>query len=76
MFILETRPAKRAPQAAVRVAVDMARERVITEREALLRLDAAQMDFFLHPTIDTSQGQDVMFGLCVSARTCHTFQIC
>ena len=56
LWILETRTAKRTPQAAVRIAVDMVKERLITEREALLRIDPNQMDFFLHPTIDTKQG--------------------
>lgn len=56
LWILETRTAKRTPQAAVRAAVDMVQEKLITEREALLRLEPDQMDFFLHPTIDTKQG--------------------
>lgn len=55
-WILESRTAKRTPQAAVKVAVDMVKEKMITEREALLRIDPNQMDFFLLPTIDTQQG--------------------
>eukprot|EP01032_Pedospumella_encystans_P030407 gene30407-34325_t len=54
-WILESRTAKRTPQAAVKVAVDMVKEKLITEREALLRVDPNQMDFFLLPTIDTNQ---------------------
>lgn len=56
LYILETRSAKRTAQAAVRVAVSMVKERVITEREALIRLDAAQMDYFMHPVLDAEQG--------------------
>ena len=55
-WILESRTAKRTPQAAVKVAVDMVKEKMITEREALMRIDPNQMDFFLLPTIDTNQG--------------------
>lgn len=59
LWILETRTAKRTPQASVRAAVDMVKEKLITEREALLRIDPNQMDFFVHPTIDTDQGECV-----------------
>ena len=57
LFILETRAAKRTAQASVCVAVEMVKERMITEREALLRIDASQMDFFLHQMLDYNQGE-------------------
>lgn len=56
LYILETRAAKRTAQAAVRVAVGMVKERIITEREALLRLDPALMDYFMHPVVDHEKG--------------------
>jgi pyruvate,orthophosphate dikinase len=56
LFILQTRTGKRTARAGVRIAVEMVREGLITEREALLRLDAKQMDFFLHPMIDPAVG--------------------
>jgi len=52
------RPAtgKRTAQAALKLAVDMCREGLITENEAVLRLDPAQLDQLLHPTIDPGCG--------------------
>eukprot|EP00600_Ochromonadales_sp_CCMP1393_P008438 CAMPEP_0174954150 /NCGR_PEP_ID=MMETSP0004_2-20121128/265_1 /TAXON_ID=420556 /ORGANISM="Ochromonas sp., Strain CCMP1393" /LENGTH=988 /DNA_ID=CAMNT_0016201933 /DNA_START=1859 /DNA_END=4825 /DNA_ORIENTATION=- len=52
LFILQTRTGKRTARAAVHIAAAMVRERLITEREALLRINPSQMDFFLHPMID------------------------
>lgn len=52
LYILQTRTAKRSPRAAVKIAVDMVREGKITEREALMRVDAYQLDFFLHDMVD------------------------
>lgn len=45
--MLEPRNAKRTAEASVKIAVDMVNEKMITEREALLRLDAKVMDYFL-----------------------------
>jgi pyruvate,orthophosphate dikinase len=57
LYILETRTAKRTAHASVCVAVDMVREKIITEREALVRIDPSQMDYFLHPMLDYQQGE-------------------
>lgn len=54
LYILQTRSGKRSPRAAIRVAVSMVMENLITEREALLRLDAEQMNMFLYSMIDTN----------------------
>jgi pyruvate, orthophosphate dikinase len=62
LFILQTHTAKRTACAAVKVAVDMVKEKLITEREALLRINPAQMDFFLHPMLDCDFGKTVMEG--------------
>jgi pyruvate,orthophosphate dikinase len=48
LYILQTRNAKRTAQAAVKIAVSMMQEKMITEREAIMRIDANQMDYFLH----------------------------
>ncbi|HEU0053521.1 MAG TPA: pyruvate, phosphate dikinase, partial [Longimicrobium sp.] len=51
LFLLQTRSAKRTGRAAVRMAVEMVDEGVITEREAVLRVQPEQLDQLLHPTI-------------------------
>jgi pyruvate,orthophosphate dikinase len=52
LFMLQTRNGKRTPKAAVRIAVDMVNEGMLSEREGLLRIPAEQMDFFLHSSLD------------------------
>ena len=52
LWLLQTRDGKRTAQAAVRIAVDMVNEELITRREAVGRIKPAQIDFFLHPQID------------------------
>ncbi|HHC07502.1 MAG TPA: pyruvate, phosphate dikinase, partial [Actinobacteria bacterium] len=49
LWLLQTRNAKRTAQAAVRVAVDMVEEGMISRDEALLRVSPEHVDFFLHP---------------------------
>jgi len=49
LWMLQTRDGKRTAQAAVRIAVDMAEEGLITKEEAVLRVTPEQVDFFLHP---------------------------
>ena len=52
LYMLQTRSAKRPAQAAVRVAVDMVKEGLVTKAEALDRIDADKLDALLHPTFD------------------------
>ncbi|MCK6586121.1 MAG: pyruvate, phosphate dikinase [Polyangiaceae bacterium] len=52
LFLLQTRTGKRTGRAAVRMAVEMVREGLITEREAILRVDPASIEQLLHPSID------------------------
>jgi pyruvate,orthophosphate dikinase len=52
LYLLQTRTGKRTGRAAVRIAVEMAREGLITEREAVLRVDPASIDQLLHPSLD------------------------
>jgi len=49
LWILQTRDGKRTAQAAVRIAVDMVEEGLITPEEAVMRVKPDQVDFFLHP---------------------------
>ncbi|OGR16433.1 MAG: pyruvate, phosphate dikinase [Desulfobacterales bacterium GWB2_56_26] len=53
LWMLQTRDGKRTPQAAVRVAVDMAEEGVISREEAVMRVTPDSIDFFFHPQFDT-----------------------
>lgn len=52
LYMLQCRNGKRTAKAAVKIAVDMVKEGKLTPAEALLRIPANQMDFFLHPTLD------------------------
>ncbi len=51
LYMLQTRNGKRTAKAALKIAVDMAREKLINENEAILRIDPMQLDQLLHPTI-------------------------
>ena len=52
LWLLQTRSGKRTVQAALRIAVDMVAEGLITRREALMRIDPDALDQLLHPTLD------------------------
>lgn len=54
LYMLQTRSGKRTAKAAVKIAVDMFNEGLITKDEALLRIDPEQLDQLLHRQIDTS----------------------
>jgi len=53
LWMLQTRDGKRTSQAAVRIAVDMAEEGLITKEEALMRVTPELLDFFFHPQFDS-----------------------
>ena len=53
LWMLQTRNGKRTARAAVRIAVDMANEELITRKEAVLRVQPDQIDFFMHPQFKT-----------------------
>ncbi len=55
LYLLQTRTGKRTGRAAVRIAVDMVREGLLTRREALRRVAPDQLDQLLHPTVDPDQ---------------------
>ncbi len=52
LFLLQTRNGKRTAQAAVRVAVELVKEKLIDKHTALLRVNPEQLDQLLHPTVD------------------------
>jgi pyruvate,orthophosphate dikinase len=52
LYLLQTRNGKRTAQAAVRIAVDMVRERLISKEEAVMRVDPTSLDQLLHPQLD------------------------
>ncbi len=52
LYFLQTRNAKRTAQAALKIAVDMVNEGLITEEEAIQKVDPRQLDQLLHPTFD------------------------
>ncbi|MFA5196936.1 MAG: pyruvate, phosphate dikinase [Patescibacteria group bacterium] len=58
LYMLQTRNGKRTAAAALKVAVDMVKEGLINEKEAISRLDAAQLDQLLHPTLDPKAEKD------------------
>ncbi len=53
LYMLQTRNGKRTGPAAVRIAVDMVEEGMITRKDAILRVAPAQLDQLLHPVFDT-----------------------
>ncbi|MEK7785053.1 MAG: pyruvate, phosphate dikinase, partial [Chloroflexota bacterium] len=55
LWMLQTRDAKRTAQAAVRIAVDLAEEKLITKEEAVKRVRPEHADYFLHPQFDPAQ---------------------
>jgi pyruvate,orthophosphate dikinase len=60
LWLLQTRTGKRSARAAVRIAVDLAKERLIRRDEALLRVQPGQLDQLLHPTLDPEARRDVI----------------
>ena len=50
--MLQTRNGKRTAAAAIRIACDLIDEKMITEKEALMQIDAKSLDMLLHPTFD------------------------
>ncbi len=69
LYMLQTRNGKRTGAAAVRIAVDLAEEGLITEQEALLSIDPEQLDQLLHPVFDTKaekEAEEIGRGLPAS----------
>ena len=60
LYMLQTRTGKRTAAAALKIAVDMANEGLITQDEAVIRLEPSQLDQLLHPTISPNAARDVV----------------
>ncbi|MFO1131340.1 MAG: pyruvate, phosphate dikinase [Hyphomicrobiales bacterium] len=60
LWMLQTRTGKRTAKAALKIAVDMAAEGLITREEAVQRIDPASLDQLLHPTLDPKAKRDVI----------------
>jgi len=60
LWMLQTRNGKRTAKAALRIAVDLANEGLITKKDAITRIDPASLDQLLHPTIDPVAKRDVI----------------
>ena len=60
LWMLQTRSGKRTASAALKIAVDMANEGLITQEEAVARVDPAALDQLLHPTLDPMAVRDVL----------------
>ncbi len=52
LWILQTRSGKRTSKSAVKIAVDMVKEKLISKNLAILRIDPSSLDTLLHPTLD------------------------
>ncbi len=67
LFMLQTRVGKRTPMAAIKIAVDMVNEKIITKDEAVLRITCEEIEKVLHPSIDPrSKVQVIAKGLPAS----------
>ena len=60
LWMLQTRTGKRTAPAALKIAVDMAREGLIDQKEAVKRIDPASLDQLLHPTLDPKAEKKVL----------------
>ena len=60
LWMLQTRAGKRTAKAALKIAVDMAGEGLISRDEAIARIDPAALDQLLHPTLDPAAKRDVL----------------
>jgi pyruvate,orthophosphate dikinase len=52
LWMLQTRSGKRTAKSAVKIAVDLVKEKLISKKEAVLRIDPHSLDTLLHPTLD------------------------
>ncbi|MBL0000440.1 MAG: pyruvate, phosphate dikinase [Sphingomonadales bacterium] len=60
LWMLQTRSGKRTAKAALKIAVDMAEQGLITREEAVARVDPAALDQLLHPTLDPAAVRDIL----------------
>ena len=60
LYMLQTRTGKRTAHAAIRIAVEMVRDAMLSEREAILRVAPEQLDQLLHPSLDPAVQKNVI----------------
>ena len=60
LWMLQTRSGKRTAKSAVKIAVDMVNEKLISKQEAILRIDPNSLDTLLHPTLDEKSSINVI----------------
>ncbi|MBC7586379.1 MAG: pyruvate, phosphate dikinase, partial [Tardiphaga sp.] len=60
LWMLQTRNGKRTAKASIRIAVELANEGVISQNDAVSRIDPASLDQLLHPTIDPAAPRDII----------------
>jgi pyruvate, orthophosphate dikinase len=60
LWMLQTRSGKRTAKAALKIAVELANEGIITRKEAVTRIEPTALDQLLHPTIDPSVEREVI----------------
>ena len=60
LWILQTRSGKRTSAAAVKIAVDMYNEKLISKEEAVVRIDPLGLDQLLHPTLDPNSEKNIV----------------
>ena len=65
LWMLQTRNGKRTAKAAIKIAVDMVKEKLISKKEAILRIDPNTLDTLLHPTLDETVEKSKGFA-CIS----------
>jgi pyruvate,orthophosphate dikinase len=60
LWMLQTRSGKRTSKSAVKIAVDMVKEKLISKKEAVLRIDPNSLDTLLHPTLDEKSSINII----------------
>ena len=60
LWMLQTRSGKRTAKSAVKISVDMVKEKLISKKEAVLRIDPNSLDTLLHPTLDEKSSINVI----------------
>jgi len=60
LWILQTRSGKRTSKSSVKIAVDMVKEKLISKKEAILRIDPNSLDKLLHPTLDEKSSINII----------------
>jgi pyruvate,orthophosphate dikinase len=60
LWMLQTRSGKRTAKSAVKISVDMVKEKLISKKEAILRIDPNSLDALLHPTLDERSDKKII----------------